>query len=154
MTDRLSGRIWLQDSACLGLADWSTANDPSGPVGTLAGGQCGLTDESVAGQWRLPTREEWSVAIQAGVTLGCTAAAGDPPSLTNNAGTACFKTGGEGTGPLNHAFSDLHPNPRFWSSTESDNPNNAYWASLRDGVVLDNRVKTVEFGMWPLRRSP
>ena len=55
VTDNLSGLVWLQDADCFGLRDWSGALSDAN---TLADGFCGLTDSSVAGDWRLPNLKE------------------------------------------------------------------------------------------------
>jgi len=60
-TDGLTGLIWLKDANCTdtvggidrsgGFLDWSSSLIWSN---NLAGGYCGLSDNSVAGDWRLP----------------------------------------------------------------------------------------------------
>jgi hypothetical protein len=54
--DNLTGLIWLKDPNCLGRQSWLNA---SHEADTLANGACGLTDGSVAGDWRLPTDKEF-----------------------------------------------------------------------------------------------
>ena len=61
VTDRLTGRVWLTDANCAdtvggidrsgGLLDWTSALTW---CNSLASGRCGLSDNSVAGDWRLP----------------------------------------------------------------------------------------------------
>ena len=51
ITDGLTGLIWLRDAGCLGTALWPEALTAAN---SLANGQCGLSDGSVAGTWRLP----------------------------------------------------------------------------------------------------
>ena len=51
ITDNLTELTWLQKADCLGRAQWLDAMALSG---SLAAGQCGLTDNSKAGDWRLP----------------------------------------------------------------------------------------------------
>ncbi len=56
-TVTVAGKIWLKDAGCigLGLKTWDTAkSNASGMVS----GRCGLSDQSVAGDWRLPTQGE------------------------------------------------------------------------------------------------
>jgi hypothetical protein len=55
VTDHLTGLIWLQNAGCLSPAIWNKA---LAEANQLASGQCGLTDGSVAGTWRLPNMIE------------------------------------------------------------------------------------------------
>lgn len=54
-TERVNNMIVLKDAGCLGEMSWY---DAMARVKTLANGQCGLTDKSKAGDWRLPTIDE------------------------------------------------------------------------------------------------
>ncbi len=55
VTDNLTGLIWLKDANCFGAKLWTEAlSDANG----LASGSCGLTDGSIAGDWRLPNYKE------------------------------------------------------------------------------------------------
>jgi hypothetical protein len=51
VTDNLTGLIWLQNAGCLSPANWPNALTE---VNHLASGQCGLSDGSAEGTWRLP----------------------------------------------------------------------------------------------------
>jgi len=55
VTDSLTGLIWLKDAGCLGPALWA---DGLEVANELASGACGLTDGSVAGDWRMPNIAE------------------------------------------------------------------------------------------------
>jgi len=57
ITDNLTGLIWLQDAGCstLGGTTWYVIINN---VNALHSGQCGLSDNSVAGQWRVPNKNE------------------------------------------------------------------------------------------------
>lgn len=65
VTDNLTGLVWLKDANCTeasggiarsgGLLDWQSALTWSNK---LASGKCGLSDNSVAGDWRLPNVNE------------------------------------------------------------------------------------------------
>ncbi len=61
ITDNLTGLIWLQDANCLGAQTWA---DALSKANGLADGQCGLTDGSRAGNWRLPNINELSSLTQ------------------------------------------------------------------------------------------
>ena len=51
ITDQLSGLTWPSKADCFGRANWL---DALKLAQSLASGQCGLTDSSKAGDWRLP----------------------------------------------------------------------------------------------------
>lgn len=63
VTDMLTGLVWLKDASCADLAgtdangeaDWATALTAAQ---ALAEGTCGLSDSSVAGDWRIPSVSE------------------------------------------------------------------------------------------------
>jgi len=56
VTDSVTGLVWLQQASCTQLqGTWSKS---IGAVNALQSGQCGLTDGSTAGQWRMPNRKE------------------------------------------------------------------------------------------------
>jgi len=54
ITDTVTGLIWLKKADCIDQA-WP---DAIASVNALASGQCGLTDNSAAGSWRMPNRNE------------------------------------------------------------------------------------------------
>ena len=61
-TVTVNGLVWLKDAGCLGRMNWSDAM--SRPK-NLAHGQCGLTDNSKAGDWRLPSIDELKAVYSA-----------------------------------------------------------------------------------------
>jgi hypothetical protein len=54
LADTVTGLTWLKQADCI-RQPWQGALDA---VASLASGQCGLSDGSAAGQWRLPNRAE------------------------------------------------------------------------------------------------
>ncbi len=54
LSDTVTGLRWLKNANCI-QASWE---DAITAVNNLASGQCGLTDGSTAGQWRMPNRFE------------------------------------------------------------------------------------------------
>jgi hypothetical protein len=54
VTDIVTGLVWLKQANCINLP-WAGA---VAAVNNLASGQCGLSDGSAAGQWRMPNRNE------------------------------------------------------------------------------------------------
>lgn len=53
--DMRTGLVWLKDASCFGPQAWDVV---TASVAELSAGECGLSDGSTAGQWRLPTIEE------------------------------------------------------------------------------------------------
>lgn len=73
VTGRLTGLVWLKNGSCVKFfagdakvenpRTWSEAVDSAN---RLANGYCGLTDNSRAGDWRLPNRKELDSLIDLG----------------------------------------------------------------------------------------
>lgn len=60
VTDNLTGLIWLRDANCFGVL--ATRDAVFAAAKTLADGACGLSDGSIAGEWRVPNvREMYSL---------------------------------------------------------------------------------------------
>ncbi|MFB1495015.1 MAG: DUF1566 domain-containing protein [Thiocapsa sp. C3-sup] len=59
LTDGVTGLIWLADPSCFSSTSWALGN---ADAATLGDGACGLTDQSLPGDWRLPTAEEWRLS--------------------------------------------------------------------------------------------
>ena len=148
VTDTTTGLVWLKDAGCLGSADWATGNIAAA---ALVDGQCGLTDKSSAGDWRLPTPEEW----KAMVTTACQNQAA--PSLVNDAGTACLVTGPTSfVGVPTDQFTIITAGLRYWSSASSGDwlgYTGAFYINLRVGnsATPPFDLKTMVFRLWPVR---
>ena len=54
VADTVTGLTWLKKADCINQS-WSSALST---INNLSSGQCGLTDGSTAGQWRMPNRSE------------------------------------------------------------------------------------------------
>ena len=141
MTDTVTGLIWLKKANCRGLLTYSAANQAAAG---LAAGQCGLTDGSSAGDWRLPTKAEWEATIARAVALGCKSGSpGGPPSLTNDAGTGCISAGPTSFTGTSSAF--FHS-----SSTKEDSTTFVWEVSLHQGFVIAG-AKSNSDNVWPVR---
>lgn len=145
VTDTVTGLIWLKQSDCLGSARWDAANQAAAG---LKDGDCTLTDGSSPGDWRLPTKAEWEATIARAVALGCEFGRLGGPSLTNDAGTACY---GMGTGS---SFAGV-ASAEYWSST-ADGPGAAWGADLLYGSVgrTAGVNKDWTLRVWPVRGGP
>jgi hypothetical protein len=140
VTDTVTGLIWLKQANCLPNT-WSLANQAAAG---LKDGACGLTDKSAAGDWRLPTKDEWSATIARAVALGCKLGGpGTYPSLTNDPGTACLSVGPSAFAGVALGY--------YWSSTTIETfPSNAWSADLVNGNV-SNSSKDFSLLVWPVR---
>jgi hypothetical protein len=148
VTDTVTGLIWLQDAGCLGPLNWAEANQAAA---ALENGQCGLTDRSKPGDWRLPSDAQWRVTVDVArnhPNLLCR-----NPALTDDSGSRCF---GSGSGS---SFSNVTSAQYvFWSSTTNFQtigiPPVAQTAGvvlLGDGTVQSFYMKIARFQVWPVR---
>jgi len=132
--DTETGLIWLKNADCFWWRNWADAkNEAAG----LEDGECGLTDGSSPGDWRLPTIAEWQATVAQAVALGCTG-----PSLTNTVGTGCFSAGPR-------PFSGV-PSQIYWSSTGSTGTGIAWYVYLDYGSVSQQLTDRI-YGVWPVR---
>jgi uncharacterized protein DUF1566 len=143
VTDTVTGLIWLKQADCYGTGNWARANRAAA---RLREGDCGLTDGSSRGDWRLPTYQEWyAMVARAVIGLGCFT-----PSLTNDAGTACY---GGGAGA---SITGVATDYGYWSSTADEvNPDHAHFVNLNNGDTGSIAAKVVTTGrVWPVRGGP
>ncbi len=150
VTDNATGLVWLANANCLdGAYDWRTAMEfvaglsdkPSTSV--VASIDCGLSDGSSPGEWRLPSVEEWE-AMMSPTVLACN------PAITDDEGTGCwadplvcFLSGR--TCSFTGVLSEL-----YWSaSTSVLNPTFALGANLGGILVAGSKSGTAY--VWPVR---
>jgi serine/threonine protein kinase len=131
VTDNKTGLIWLKNANCPGhQMTWKEAMQWAAE---LAHGQCGLSDGSKAGDWRLPTKEEWEAMWDDRYS---------DPALCNAAGTGQWKEGDAFSGvPTSYTW--------YWSSSEIST-SSAWSVGLYDGSVYYND-KTYTFYVWAVR---
>jgi hypothetical protein len=137
--DNLTGLIWLKNAVCNWGAggplifDWLTALSLAN---NLRNGKCGLTDGSVAGDWRLPNIKELASLIDYGFY---------GPAISNAAGTGPCT-------PSDCAFINLQPDDVYWSSTTEvfSSIGSAYTMYMEQGVI-DYDDKTHNYNVWPVR---
>jgi hypothetical protein len=131
--DNLTGLLWLKNANCstISPAAWATALSNAN---NLANEQCGLTDGSVAGDWRLPSVKELQSLIDFGFFN---------PVLSNAAGTAIWTEG--------DAFSGVQANYHWSSTTYADRrESTAYVVDLYHGWT-GTGAKGDPFFVWPVR---
>jgi hypothetical protein len=129
VTDNLTGLIWLKNANCFGIRAWNLAlSDCNG----LNSGECGLTDGSVEGDWRLPNLSELEslryVAYRS-------------PALSNTAGTGQWAAGD----PFNNVMT-----VSYWSSsTGAIHPNSAWNVDMGYGTAGFNAKSELKY-VWPV----
>ena len=125
LTDNLTGLVWLKNANCFGTKAWS---DAFGSAGNLADGQCGLTDGSAHGDWRVPNINELESLVHAGYTEET---CGDS------------QCGGIGSWLLNSGFTDVQLWGYYWSSTSNGAMPSSYgWAVGMENGRVDNGSKS------------
>jgi len=144
VTDNRTGLIWLKKanySVRTRMLWWSrlkqkmTWEEAMKWAANLAHGQCGLSDGSKAGDWRLPTKEEWEAMVDRRYKN---------PALSNAAGTGQWKEGDAFSGVMSSFFSSW-----YWSSTSKD-MSSAWLVYLYDGYV-SSYGETSTYYVWPVR---
>jgi uncharacterized repeat protein (TIGR01451 family) len=122
VTDNLTGLIWLKNANCFGVQTWANALNAAN---TLNSGECGLSDGSAEGDWRLPNRKELRSLI--------------------NYGQADSATWLNGQGFINVQ------SVVYWSSsTYAFNTGLAWIVYMWDGYVVAD-YKTPYYYVWPVR---
>jgi hypothetical protein len=129
VTDNLTGLIWLKQANCGGTRNWANAltfanSLYDGWTGDGSGGDCGLSDGSSAGDWRLPNVRELQSLIDYGRYY---------PAL-----------------PSGHPFTGGQ-SKLYWSSTTyAPNTSLAWYVYMSDGYVSAyNQTNTLY--VWPVR---
>ena len=131
--DNETGLIWLKNANCF---RWKNLKKATELVDELRSGQCGLSDGSIAGDWRLPSVWEWEDLFVKKYRN---------PALSNAAGTGKWKKG--------DAFDNVQ-NLYYWTSTAFPDAtgrlDNAYCVYLYFGAV-HSKEKALGLFVWPVR---
>ena len=99
VTDNLTGLIWLKNANCFGTRTWANAlNDAN----TLNSGECGLTDGSVEGDWRMPNINEMESLINVGAAN--TATWLNTQGFSSAQGNWYWSSTANARGPINDAW--------------------------------------------------
>lgn len=132
--DHLSGLTWLKNANCLGLDGWTGAINFAN---NLASGDCGLSDVSEKGDWRLPNRRELHSLIN-----------------YNENSPALADTTGDGQWSDKDPFTNVQATSGYWSSTTYDGfTGHAWYVNINNGI-LGSDGKTKVAYTWPIRQYP
>jgi len=137
VTDNRTGLIWLKNANCFGRQDWKKAMQSAA---NLASEQCGLSDGSKRGMWRLPSKEEWEAMIDKEYVDRENYS---QPTLSNTASTDPWKKG--------DAFLGVQTRSGYWSSTTYVNGPSSAWNVYLNGGFVRTNVKTFTSYVWPVR---
>ena len=138
VTDNLTGLIWLKNANCNGTMTWANGLNWAKRLcdgctncgGT--NGDCGLSDGSTAGQWRVPNREELVSLVHRGFY---------EPALSNAQGTGKWTAG--------NPFSSVQS--CYWSSnTAYQWAGHAFYLCFTEGYLYDGD-KSSTYYVWPVR---
>lgn len=136
VTDTTTGLVWLKDAGCMQDLLFAPAN---AKAGALAEGQCGLTDSSVPGDWRLPTIGEWAQMVNRAKAMDCPA-----PVLLDETGLKCYAGG---SSPFVNVLDD-----EYWSSSGlPTDPTVALAVSLHNGSRFTAFKTFLDFQSWAVR---
>jgi Protein of unknown function (DUF1566) len=123
VTDTRTSLMWLQDSSCIGTADWQDSflklkDFNSNPISYSCG-----TKHNTFSDWSLPNRHELRSLIEHDTDL---------PAL-----------------PVSHPFANVQP--YYWTSTTAAyNPSQAYKLFMGTGELQLSNKDTLQY-IWPVR---
>lgn len=130
--DNDTGLLWLKNASAFGEMNWM---DALNAVAELSSGEKGLSDDSVDGDWRLPTKEEWLAFMCQGFT---------DPALVNTNGDGQWSEDEAFTGVISHYY---------WAN-EAFSAEKAWHAFMGDGkVYYGYKQYSKYFNVWPVRNA-
>lgn len=134
VTDTVNGLVWLKDASCFTTQDFPTANDQAA---ALSHGQCGLSDGSRTGDWRLATPAEWDAVFEESCATG-------PKIVGKDFGCYSDADNAWATG--------LDTEALYWSSATAYSATRAHLFDVDQGLTLPARKQSsVVARAWPVR---
>lgn len=134
VTDELTGLVWLQEANCFGARGWIDAINDANNLADDGSSNCGLSDNSQAGDWRVPNVKEILSIMDYGQTF---------PTLLL---------------PTGHPFVDVQvggvnsPPDRYWTSTAiTAEGSGVYAVSISVGWVERFVLENFDFFVWPVK---
>jgi len=131
VTDNLTGIIWLKNADCFSNQAWSGA---LAAASTLKSGDCGLSDGSKEGVWRLPNILELESLRDINYSL---------PALPDTEGTGKWSEG--------NPFESVQSSYYWSSSTNAGSTNYAWYLHFGSGSVFSSAKNDNCCLVWPVR---
>lgn len=151
LTDTTTGLVWLKDGYCAKRAmPWWEAKEWAA---VLEDGECGLSDGSKAGQWRLPEISEfcsaWEAVQEDDPNMPCPPEASAGSLIDHSVGPKPWvpkkwQEGDSYYGRERRKYTSI-----YWSATEVGDPN--AWSASRDTRRFDGSDKGDSLSVWPVR---
>jgi hypothetical protein len=139
VTDNLTGLIWLQNASCITFFQGDNSIWPQRSWGaaltaanSLSDGYCDLSDDSSAGDWRLPNLRELQSLIHFGVWI---------PAVPNTTGTGKWSEG--------DPFTSIAS--AYWSSTDISPANKPVYVDITFGLGKSEDYDPLGYRVWPVR---
>jgi len=136
VTDTKTGLIWLKNASCFGQQTWPVANQLAA---SLSSGDCGLSDGSREGDWRLPTSQEWDHLLEERCET--------PPKIYGNdpetpGGIDCYTDGPWASNVTSSTYWSYGTLPEWQTQASS--------ARLQEGISW-SQFKSESHFVWPVR---
>ena len=153
VTDNLTGLVWLANANCVGQLSWNEAMALVAGLGDLSPQacagmsadecDCGLSDHSSPGEWRLPSMAEWKSMISAG--WGSDSCA---PAISNDVGNGCWEQGCFESSTC--SFYGVQ-SAGYWSSSSYVAEAAGAWLGHLELAQMDMEDKDDDCYVWPVR---
>ncbi len=153
VTDNRTGLVWLADADCFGQLSWDEAVAIVAGLSDLSAHacegmdpddcDCGLSDHSTPGEWRLPTMAEWEEMISVGWDTDTCA-----PAISNDVGNGCWTQACADAGMC--SFHDPAAAPYWSASSYVADPMYAWGGDLGAAIIVP-LPKENGGHLWPVR---
>jgi hypothetical protein len=127
VTDRLTGLVWLKDAHCFLSNNWGNTLSN---CRNLQDGQCGLSDGSVVGDWRMPNANELFSLLDMGRST-------TPPL------------------PAGHPFVNVLKY-QYWTNSRSPQAfqTYAFFVHMHEAQLSASGLFSAGYNAWPVRDGP
>lgn len=136
--DTQTGLLWLKDAACIQLGQTDdgkgTFEEANAAAASLRSGQCGLSDGSKPGDWRLPSRQEWQAMLHPSFKN---------PAIGNSDGARKWRPG--------DVFINIKSDG-YWSSDADTGATGYAWGAGLFGGIVASAKEGFEGYIWPVRK--